>query len=212
MFQSFPQEPVKELPDQSGKQWAAGANGEKIVSTFLSNKLSDEWTYLRGYENRKSEIDGILIGTTGLFTLEIKYRRGTLICNGDRWLIDRYDKYGNLVERLAEFQKGRSPSQQLNEPANVLEETLRRKGFACPIFRMVVLSHEKAEIEEIKNITVDEIVVLHEWDLEKTLKKGKMNFNETEASRIIDIIRKDHGRPVKRAEVRRPVQSSNYNL
>lgn len=212
LFQSSPQEPVKELPDQSDKQWVAGANGENIVSTFLSNKLSDEWTYLRGYENRKGEVDGMLIGPTGVFAIEIKYRRGALICNGDRWLIDRYDKYGNLVERMAEFQKGRSPSLQLNEPSDVLEETLRRKGIACQIFRIVVLSHEKAKIEELKNITVDEIVVLHEWDLEKTLKKGKMNLSNTEASRIAFIISNHHVKPMrKNGEVKTALAKDKMN-
>lgn len=201
LFQSSPQEPVKELPDQSDKQWVAGANGEDIVSTFLSNKLSDEWTYLRGYENRKGEIDGILIGPTGLFAIEIKYRRGHLVINGDRWLMDKYDNNGKLVGRLLEFKKGRSPSLQLNEPADALEELLRRKGISCPIFRIVLLCHEKTKIEELNNLTIDEVVILHEWDLNKTIGKGKRNLSHIEASKVVEIISRHHGSLRKRMEV-----------
>ncbi|MBI1912947.1 MAG: hypothetical protein HYS21_13225 [Deltaproteobacteria bacterium] len=110
---------------------------------------------------------------------------------------------------MDEFQKGRSPSQQLNEPSDVLEETLRRKGIVCAISRIVVLSHEKAKIEELKNITVDEIAVLHEWDLEKTLKKGKMNLSNTEASRLAFIISNHHVKPIRRNEESSPALAEN---
>src|SRR5580704_8694511 len=45
----------------------AGIAGEQQVATELSRALADDWTLLRGYRNRRGEIDHLLLGPQGPF-------------------------------------------------------------------------------------------------------------------------------------------------
>ena len=105
----------------------AGIAGEQLVATELGRALDDDWTLLRGYRNRRGEIDQLLLGPRGLFAIEVKNLNATVHVDGDRWRADKYDNYGNLVEqRPVADRMGRSPSVQLNEPADDLERFLAR--------------------------------------------------------------------------------------
>jgi len=100
----------------------AGIAGEQLVAAELGRALADDWTLLRGYRNRRGEIDHLLVGPGGLFAIEVKNINATVYVDGDRWRADKYDNYGNLVEqRPIADRRGRSPSEQLNEPAGELE-------------------------------------------------------------------------------------------
>ena len=100
----------------------AGIAGEQLVAAELGRALGDDWTLLRGYRNRRGEIDHLLLGPGGLFAIEVKNINATVHIDGDRWRADKYDNYGNLVEqRPVADRRGRSPSEQLNEPAAELE-------------------------------------------------------------------------------------------
>src|SRR5271167_4689665 len=93
----------------------AGIAGEQQVAVELGLALDDEWTLLRGYRNRRGEIDHLLPGPQGLFAIEVKNLNATVHVDGDRWRADKYDNYGNLVEqRTIADRTGRSPSAQLN--------------------------------------------------------------------------------------------------
>jgi hypothetical protein len=59
------------------------------VAAELGHALNGDWTLLRGYRSRRGEIDELLMGPTGL-----------------------------LEQRLITDRTGRSPSEQLNEPAD----------------------------------------------------------------------------------------------
>ena len=107
----------------------AGIAGEQLVATELGRALDDDWTLLRGYRNRRGEIDQLLLGPRGLFAIEVKNLNATVHVDGDRWRADKYDNYGNLVEqRPVADRMGRSPSVQLNEPADDLERFLAERG------------------------------------------------------------------------------------
>jgi hypothetical protein len=89
----------------------AGIAGEQQVAVELGRALDDDWTLLRGYRNRRGEIDHLLVGPKGLFAIEVKNLNATVHVDGDRWRADKYDNYGNLVEqRPIADRKGRSPS------------------------------------------------------------------------------------------------------
>ena len=77
---------------------AAGMTGEQTVATELGAVLGDEWVLLRGYRNRRGEIDHILLGPRGMFAIEVKHRNATVDISGDQWRFRKYDRYGNLVE------------------------------------------------------------------------------------------------------------------
>ena len=134
----------------------AGIEGEQRVATELGRALSDEWTLLHGYLNRRGEIDHLLLGPTGLFAIEVKTVNATVQIDADRWRADKYDRYGNLVEqRLIEDRKGRSPSRQLTEPAAELESFLHRRGQPVGVQRVVLLLHERSRLGIVRNQTVE---------------------------------------------------------
>lgn len=134
---------------------AAGLAGEQLVATGLGRKLGDEWTLIRGYRNRRGEIDHLLLGPRGVVAIEVKYRNATVHCDGDDWRFDKYDNYGNLREqgRLADG-GGRSPSLQLNEPADALQELLRARGHAVPVQRVLMFTHPRSRIGHLRRATV----------------------------------------------------------
>jgi hypothetical protein len=134
----------------------AGIAGEQLVAAELAGALADDWILLRGYRNRRGEIDHLLLGPRGLFAIEVKNINATVHINGDRWRADKYDNYGNLVEQhpIAD-RRGRSPSEQLNEPAGELERFLKERGQPVTIQRIVVLTHRRSRLGSVKSPTVN---------------------------------------------------------
>jgi hypothetical protein len=133
----------------------AGIAGEQQVAAELGRALDDDWTLLHGYRNRRGEIDHLLLGPRGLFAIEVKNLNATVTIDGDRWRADKYDNYGNLVEqRPIADRKGRSPSQQLNEPADELERFLHQRGQPVTVQRVVVLTHRRSRLGDRRAETV----------------------------------------------------------
>jgi hypothetical protein len=125
----------------------AGIAGEDLVAAELGHALNGDWTLLRGCRNRRGEIDELLLGPTGLLAIEVKNLNATVHVDGDRWQGDKYDNYGNLVEqRLITDRTGRSPSEQLNEPADELQRFLRERGQQITVQRVVVLAHRRSRL------------------------------------------------------------------
>ena len=134
----------------------AGITGEHIVAADLGAVLGDEWTLLHGYRNRHGEIDHILLGPRGMFTIEVKYRNATVDIDGDQWRFRKYDHYGNLVEQgWITDRRGRSPSVQLNEPSAELERFLRSRHHSIRARRVVILTHPRSALGQCRNVTVD---------------------------------------------------------
>jgi hypothetical protein len=134
----------------------AGIAGEQLVAVELGRALGDDWTLLRGYRNRRGEIDHLLLGPGGLFAIEVKNLNATVQVDGDSWRADKYDNYGNLVEqRPIADRKGRSPSVQLNEPADALERFLRQRGQPVTVQRVVILAHRRSRLGTHRNLTVN---------------------------------------------------------
>jgi Nuclease-related domain len=169
----------------------AGIAGEELVASELGDVLGDEWTLVRGYRNRRGEIDQLLLGPPGLFAIEIKNLNATVHVDGDRWRADKYDKYDNLVEqRVIADRKGRSPSVQLNEPADALERFLHARSQPVAIQRLVVLTHHRSRLGSCRNLTVRlgvspgfVLAVAGEPD-------GRLNARQ--CADIVRLIRHDH--------------------
>ncbi len=65
-----PEPPVPvSAPSDQEEAIAAGARGEQAAATGLASALGDEWTLLRGYCNRRGEIDHLLLGPAGCWPL-----------------------------------------------------------------------------------------------------------------------------------------------
>ena len=101
--------------------WRRGAEGEKVVAEILETQLSDQYHVFHDvrFPGRKSNIDHIVVGPSGVFILNTKNWRGTvgwdaegktLLWNGepDKWnsakgamadALDVHDKLRALLNR-----------------------------------------------------------------------------------------------------------------
>ena len=169
----------------------AGIAGEELVASELGDVLGDEWTLVRGYRNRRGEIDQLLLGPPGLFAIEIKNLNATVHVDGDRWRADKYDNYGNLVEqRVIADRKGRSPSVQLNEPADALDRFLHARSQPVAIQRLVVLTHHKSRLGRCRNLTV-RLGVSPGFVL-AVAGQPDARLNARQCADIVRLIRHDH--------------------
>ena len=175
----------------TGRVTAQRDREEALAADGLGRVLGDEWTLLRGYRNRRGEIDHLLVGPQGLLAIESKHRNATVYCSGDRWMFVKYDSYGNEVDRGEITDRGgRSPSEQLNQPADELERFLRSRGHAVAIGRVVLLTHSRSRVGACKNPTVrvltsvDEVVSL--------LRQSPADISAGECGDLRELIIRDH--------------------
>ena len=184
--------PQASQPTDEEARLAAGAAGESLVAGDLDRALDDEWTLLRGYHNRRGEIDLVLLGPRGLFAIEVKNQNGRIDCRGDQWWSTRYDKYGNPVEARREMsdRRGRSPSMQLNEPASLLEDFLASRGHPVTIGRVVALVHPRSQLGRCTRPTVEICTSVRE--LLRMLYASPVSVTPSERAALERLIVRDH--------------------
>jgi Nuclease-related domain len=169
----------------------AGIAGEQLVAVELGRALDDDWTLLRGYRNRRGEIDHLLLGPRGLFAIEVKNLNATVHVDGDRWRADKYDNYGNLVEqRPIADRKGRPPSVQLNEPADDLERFLRERGQPVQVQRVVILAHRRSRLGAVRNPGV--LVATSTGDVLSLISNSADQLSRDQQAAIQRLIQHDH--------------------
>lgn len=170
----------------------AGIAGEQLVVREFSRALNDDWALLRGYRNRRGEIDHLLLGPRGLFAIEVKHRNATVHVNGDNWQFDKYDRYGNLVEQgsIAD-RRGRSPSTQLNEPVAELEQFLRSRRQTVTIGRMVMLTHPRSRLGSTSNLTVDVVATSTGYVIDH-LSRSPATLGPQQLAQLEHLIVRDH--------------------
>ena len=144
------------LPTAREQTILAGRNAERRVANELAAALDDEWLLLRGYCNSRGEIDALLLGPRGLFAIEEKYRSIRVYVRGDQWTAEQVDKYGEPRGARSPMRdgKGRSPSQQVNEPAAALSSWLSTNKRGTPITPVVLLTHPRARVGLMREPTV----------------------------------------------------------
>jgi Nuclease-related domain len=195
-----PSRPVVALsiPDRE-QALAAGVTGEELVVLEYARTLDDRWTLLRGYRNRRGEIDHLLLGPLGLVAIEVKYRNATVHCAGDSWWYEKYDRYGNMVEKgRLEDRGGRSPSRQLNEPADALQDFLDSRGQRVPIHRVVLFNHPRSRIGGLRDQQV--FVATSPGQALDLLNRTPTHLSTDQVTQIKALITRDH----RHHERRRP--------
>jgi Nuclease-related domain len=176
-------------------------SNHQLIAVELGRALDDDWTLLRGYRNRRGEIDHLLLGPRGLFAIEVKNINATVRIDGHRWRADKYDNYGNLVEqRPVTDRTGRSPSEQLNEPAGELELFLHERGQKVTVQRVVVLIHRRSRLGVTRDLTV--LVGTSIGYLLSLVGDSPDELSTGERAEIKRLIRRDHDFHSKRR--RRP--------
>src|SRR5712691_1905842 len=194
-----PAAPADSTATDEQAKLAAGVRGEQFVADELGRDLGDDWVLLRGYKNRRGEIDHLLLGPRGLVAIEVKNINGTVHCDGDVWRVDKYDNYGNLVEKYTigdRSDRQRSPSEQLNEPADELEEFLRSRGEDVGVLRVVLLVHSKAEVGTCRKATVS--IFTRASEIIGLVGKVKQPFDPATRIRLEQLIIRDHRHHAKR--------------
>ena len=134
----------------------------------------------------------------------MKNLNATVHVDGDRWRADKYDNYGNLVEqRTIADRTGRSPSAQLNEPADDLERFLRERGQPVTIQRVVILAHRRSRIGTARNLTVR--VATSPGYLLTLINgaSGQKPLTDKQRTAIRRLIQQDHARHDKRRHDKR---------
>lgn len=198
-----PPSPSDHLPltDEEAKL-AAGIEGEERVATSLAEALRDEWTLLRGYCNRRGEIDQLLLGPAGLIAIEVKSNNATVYVKGKEWRFRKFDNYGNQVKegRITD-ERGRSPSQQIGEAAAELERFLAKRGQQIAIEPVVILAHPRARIGGHEDITVT-IACEPEYVVEM-IEARDSELGPERLRAIERLIVKDHEFHAERQEARR---------
>jgi hypothetical protein len=142
-----PQRPAAQVPSRGEEAIMGGIKGEQQVADVLNQALGDAWVLVKGYRNRRGEIDYLLLGPGGLFAIEVKYVNGTFAVTRERWHYVRYDRYGNRVgDGLLADARRRPPNVQLTEPLAMLEQFLASRGQPARMRPVVLLNHPKARV------------------------------------------------------------------
>jgi len=179
------------LPTAQEESIAAGRAGEQLVATELGAVLSDDWVLFRGYRNARGEIDHLLAGPRGVFAVEVKYHNATVYISGDDWQFDKFDRWGNRVEHgRIEDRTGRSPSVQLNEPADQLEKFLRSRGQQVRITRIVILNHPRSRIGGQRGATVR--VATSSRHIIDLVRQSRLELSDGQVMQIASLIERDH--------------------
>lgn len=191
------------VPSGREEALAAGAQGELATAAALAGALGNDWVLLRGYRNRRGEIDHLLLGPGGLLAIEVKNRNGVITCAGDQWWITRYDKYGNPVsapEILTE-QGDRSPSEQLNQPADELARFLASRDHPVAIERIVWFPHRRARAGTCTSPTVR--IVFSADQVLSLLRRSPVALGDSDRADLEQLIIQDHRHHAARGAQRR---------
>jgi hypothetical protein len=208
--QEKPREPyIPYRTDDERERVTAGIQGEQQTADYFAGALNDVWVLLCGYKNQRGEIDQLLLGPAGLIAIEIKYRNATVGCRGDSWWFERFDRGGRLRQsgELVEGD-GRSPSRQINEPADLLQEHLHRHGYSgLQIVRVVLLAHPRSQLGEISDLAVHLLATTPAAVLQHHINGRPPILSESHIRDIEGLIVKHHRSPGRR-HARRPARES----
>jgi hypothetical protein len=180
------------LPTQGEAAIAGGVKGEQEVAVTLDAALDDGWVLVKGYRNRRGEIDYLVLGPGGLFAVEVKYVNGTFRVTRDTWRYVKYDNYGNAVEEgMVRDRGGRPPNVQLTEPLLLLEEFLARRGHPVRMRPVVLLNHPKARIDRCAS-DVGVLVLTSTAQLLRLVLDGEAEISGSQLAEIEHLVERDH--------------------
>ncbi|HEX6075025.1 MAG TPA: nuclease-related domain-containing protein [Micromonosporaceae bacterium] len=190
--------------DNRIRQQSAGAWGEDALAEALSYQLSDDWVLLRGYRNRRGETDHLLVGPTGLWAVEVKYRRIRINFDRREWWYEKLDAYGNVVDTgWAVDGRDRTWDRQVNEVAGDLATWLRRNGHQVWVHTAVMVMHEDAQLGPGKNTKVSVVGTRPKHLLDAIAQRGDARLSRQVCQEIVSLVQRDHRHHNRRDERRR---------
>jgi len=188
-FQKCPTKPQLAPPSDRENVLQVGQEGETRFDNFISLKLDNSWTLLRGYKNYKGEIDRILVGPKGVFSFEIKNYVGSVFCIGDEWF---RVKSGQSKGDEIKDKGGRGPAQQVNEPSDILQNQFNSNGYKVQIFRSVIFTNPKANVHSLRDVTVHFASTLRNLNMVRLYRLANTTLSPKECEEIVRIIETHH--------------------
>jgi hypothetical protein len=128
---------------------AAGAKGENAVSRLLLKELNDKWYLINDCIVNRSQIDHILVGPKGVFTIETKNYKGIVYGSREdkRWTKTRNSRFKTFY----------NPIKQAKTHAFRVAELLRAGGYDYFVPALVVFAGRPLEL----NVTTGDFPVLY---------------------------------------------------
>jgi len=117
-------------------RWGRGAAGEELVGNALESLRDRGWYALHDVQLDRGNIDHVLIGPAGIFTIETKSHRGRLRAGTiDAWMLKQAYAQAKLVERITGL---RAVPLLVFSSAYLIPAVTRRDGVVILPGRMLV--------------------------------------------------------------------------
>ena len=167
----------------------SGIEGENRAANLLSY-LSDSYTIIHNvviyYDGRKSEIDNVVIGNTGVFIIEVKNHKGYINgdCQEQEWMQRKIGKGGN--EYSKEFY---NPTKQVATHIYRLKHILLQNNIRTYISGAVYFANPEVIVNTVNSR--EDIPVFqyrNRIELLNYILDGKEKLTETQVKRIIEVI------------------------
>jgi len=152
------------------RAYQKGIEGEKQVTKVLSSTLSNDYFLINDVQlvaDKRSNIDHIVLGPTGIFVLETKNHRGKIICNEDRWT------------RI-----GQNPFTQARVNASRVYKVIKASGIFVSklpwIQAVAVFANKKVELDMRKPPSKVEVLKIDKLTNYITQETRRLSAQETE--------------------------------
>ena len=169
----------------------SGVRGEERLENALK-WLTNDWTMIRGYKNRRGEVDHLLIGPAGIWAVEVKASNIRLQVDNDEWWQEKVDRRGRVMQRReASDRTGRTWGRQVTDVAKELQRHLENRGHAVTVRTAVLLMHDRASLGTIKKPGVDFVGNDHRILMSRVAEQGP-GFDGDTVEALVQLIKKDH--------------------
>lgn len=167
-----------------------GNLGEEVAGVMLEKFLPDSYTVIQNavisYGSGQSEIDNIVIGRSGVFIIEVKNSKGTIIgdCENKDWLQQKTDRYG--IEHQKYFY---NPIKQVGTHIYRLANYLRDNKIFTHIKGAVYFANSNTSLSihgDTDNIPVFSFYSQNE--MIDYIKEGTANLSDKTIERIIQLL------------------------
>ncbi len=192
------------VPPEEERILQAGRDGELAVVQRLLSQVGESGCVISGYQTWHGEIDIVFITSQGVAAIEVKTLNADIRVEGDAWSRNRR---GDLDGVAILDEGGRSPSRQLNEAVDHLQRCLKHNGIHVQVQRWVVLAHERSRIVDVKDATVDAVVLATELDANALFGRSTVvPLDPVPVDRVRVLVARDH----RRFEQRRASRSAEH--
>lgn len=155
--------------------WGKGAGAEMVIGNQLS-ALGPDYKIISDFQTGKGNIDFIVIGPKGIFTIEVKADHGNISCENN-WIIvnsRRVDR-DMISQTWAEM--------------NWLTNFLKSKGSNFPVTGILAFPYGKIDLNSIHG-KIDGIWIGGPYFHRYAINKSQNNLSKEQVNLIIDTLNK----------------------